>query len=123
MAAGTFEWRSRQITVDREIYCAFDVFRGVFEVARGQRSKVSVGIQDVMRPILLTGCEGAIICHAHPSNNSSNPSKADRQLTKDIQDAIKPFEGECTLIDHVVLTTDTWYSILGNESSASTRKN
>lgn len=96
--------------------------RGVFEVARGQRSKVSVGIQDVMRPILLTGCEGAIICHAHPSNNSSNPSRADRQLTKDIQDAIKPFEGECTLIDHVVLTTDTWYSILGNESSTKPTK-
>jgi hypothetical protein len=96
--------------------------RGVFEVARGQRSKVSVGIQDVMRPILLTGCEGAVIAHAHPSNNSSKPSAADRQLTKDIQEALKPFEGECTLIDHVVLTTDSWYSILGNERSTAAKR-
>jgi len=76
--------------------------RGVAEVARGQRSRVGVGVNDILRTVLASGCEMFFVIHDHPSS-SARPSEADRQLTKDIEKACEPYSGEIFFADHLVL--------------------
>jgi DNA repair protein RadC len=84
--------------------------RGVCEVARGQRSRVTVGPADVLRPVLTAGAEGFIVCHNHPSGKAE-PSKADRDLTKKIAEATKPYGKDVCFIDHCVVGLRQVYSI------------
>jgi hypothetical protein len=76
--------------------------RGVSEVHRGQRSRVSVGVSDVMRIVIATGAEGFVCVHQHPSGNAG-PSEADIELTKSINDACQPFGKDITFLGHVVI--------------------
>jgi DNA repair protein RadC len=76
--------------------------RGVHELARGQRSGVSVGVNDVMRAVLASGCSYFLAFHTHPSSNST-ASQADKDLTRDIEEACKPYSGEILFADHVVI--------------------
>jgi hypothetical protein len=80
------------------------------EVARGQRSKVSVGVEDVMRAVLASGCEGYLVVHQHPTGKC-HPSKADRQLTEQIKLATKPFGSGVKFLDHCVVGSRQIYSI------------
>jgi DNA repair protein RadC len=50
---------------------------------------------------------GIIVSHNHPSGNL-NPSQADRTLTKRIKEAGVILD--ITLLDHVIITTDGYYS-------------
>lgn len=77
-----------------------DHLRGVFEIARGQRSQVSIGIEDIVRVVTASGADGFYAVHSHPSGDSS-PSKADGELTDSIADAFK--ELDITFGDHVVV--------------------
>jgi hypothetical protein len=81
------------------------------EVARGQRSRVTVGVGDVMRAVVVSGCEGFIVCHNHPSGRCQ-PSKADRQLTEQIKKATAPFGNGVKFLDHVVVASRQCYSIV-----------
>lgn len=85
-----------------------------FEVARGQRSSEVVGVDDVMRVVILSGCEGFVVVHNHPSGDP-HPSAADRDLTRQIADATKPFGKSIKFIDHVVVGSGSCYSIVGKE--------
>lgn len=88
--------------------------RGVCEIARGQRSKVTVSPADILRPVLIAGAEGCILVHQHPSGKC-DPSEADRQLTKSVRDCIKPYGSSITLADHVVIGSGEFYSIAENK--------
>lgn len=55
--------------------------------------------------------EYVIICHNHPSGNVS-PSTADIQVTKKIKDTLKIFD--CELMEHIILTADSYYSFADN---------
>ena len=100
---------------DSEVFCVILLdlrgnLRGVCEVARGQRSRVTVGIADVLRPVVTSGAEGFIVVHNHPSGKAS-PSKADRDLTRLIAEATKPYGKDVCFIDHVVIGLGQAYSI------------
>jgi hypothetical protein len=84
--------------------------RGVSEAHRGQRSRVGVGVSDVMRIVIASGAEGFLVVHNHPSGNPT-PSKADRDLTEQIEAAAKVYGSEITFFDHVVVGTGAYYSI------------
>lgn len=57
-----------------------------------------------LRAALLSGGEGAILFHCHPSGIAAEPSKADKDTTKAFD---KAFEGiGMPLIDHVILGGD-----------------
>lgn len=104
---------------DQEVFCVvlLDLrgnLRGVCEVARGQRSRVTVGVADVLRPVITSGAEGFIVVHQHPSGKCS-PSKADRDLTKLIADAAKPYGNGVTFIDHCVIGLKEVFSICENK--------
>ena len=93
--------------------------RGVAEVARGQRSRVAVGVTDVMRVVrachimdlvLLAGGEAFLVVHNHPTGNPS-PSKADVELYRTVKDAAAPYGSELTFLDHVVIGLGHYHSI------------
>jgi hypothetical protein len=84
--------------------------RGVAEVARGQRSKVTVGIDDVMRVVISTGAEQFVCVHQHPSGTAT-PSDSDLQLTKQIKEAAELFGNDVVFLDHVVVGIKEYYSI------------
>lgn len=85
--------------------------RGVCEVARGQRSRVTVGVADVMRPVIAGGAEGFICCHQHPSGKVA-PSKSDLDLTKHIREATRPYGKDVCFIDHCVIGLGRIHSIV-----------
>jgi hypothetical protein len=100
---------------DQEVFCVvlLDLrgnLRGVCEVARGQRSRVTVGVADVLRPVIASGAEGYLVVHQHPSGKAM-PSKADRDLTRLIAEATKPYGKDVCFIDHVVIGIGQAYSI------------
>jgi len=80
------------------------------EIARGQRSHVAVGVNDVLRAVLDSGCEGYYVCHSHPTGKCT-PSKADRDLTDQIKRATLPFGREVKYLDHFVVGRRQIYSI------------
>ena len=80
------------------------------EVARGQRDRVTVDASDVMRPVITSNCSGFIVVHNHPSG-AAKPSQADRSLTKNIQQAAKPYQ-PVVMIDHVIVGRREYYSIV-----------
>jgi DNA repair protein RadC len=80
------------------------------EIARGQRSHVAVGVNDVMRAVLQSGCEGFFVAHGHPTGRCT-PSKADRDLTNQIKAATVPFGREVKYLDHFVVGRRQIYSI------------
>jgi hypothetical protein len=92
---------------DQEVLCVvlLDVrrqLRGVSEIHRGQRSRVSVGVTDVMRVVIASGAEAFVCVHQHPSGNS-RPSDADVSLTRSIDQACSPFGKDLTFLGHVVV--------------------
>jgi RadC-like JAB domain len=100
---------------DQEVLCVvlLDVrrqLRGVSEIHRGQRSRVSVGVTDVMRVVIAAGAEAFVVVHQHPSGHSK-PSDADVSLTKSIDRACAPFGKDLTFLGHVVIGTKEFSEI------------
>jgi hypothetical protein len=83
--------------------------RGVAEVHRGGRSRVSVSLIDVLRVVVASGAEGFVVVHNHPSGKAS-PSPADKDLTKSIERAAKLFDGDMKFVDHVICGNGEYYS-------------
>jgi DNA repair protein RadC len=102
-------------TEDQEVFLVVlgDVrgqLRGVAEVARGQRSMVHVGPDDVMRVVLVEGAEMFVVVHNHPSGDPK-PSQGDLDLTKVIRQVVAPYGPRITFCDHVVIGLGSFYSI------------
>lgn len=74
------------------------------EVARGQRSKVAIGVDDTWNAVIAAGAEKFWICHSHPSGKSK-PSPADVDLTKDVLKATSVLspDGRIACLGHVVI--------------------
>jgi proteasome lid subunit RPN8/RPN11 len=99
---------------DREVFLVICLdFRGQLrdyvELSIGQRHRVAVDIEDVLQVMILSGCDGAAVCHVHPSGNAE-PSRADRQLTKSIEEAMAIACPNVKLIDHLVVGNGQFYS-------------
>jgi hypothetical protein len=85
-------------------------FRGLAPIAKGQRSKVHVGLSDIMRIVLAAGASRFILIHNHPSGRAT-ASKADKALTKSLAVAVRPFKGDVQFLDHLVIGRSEYYSI------------
>ena len=64
--------------------------------------------REVFRPVFSYSAVAVILVHNHPSGNV-NPSAADIRVTKQLHDAAKLLGVD--LIDHVIITADTYQSI------------
>lgn len=77
-----------------------------YEVARGQRDRVAVGLDNVMDAASDARCAAFLCVHNHPSG-SPKPSDADIELTRDIRRATPPGR---VFVDHLIITPGCVYS-------------
>jgi hypothetical protein len=82
---------------------------GVDEVARGARDRVDVDIARVFASVAVYRPHHYIVVHNHPSRKA-NPSQADKDLTKTIEEASRPFSRSSAFVDHVVVGMGEYYS-------------
>lgn len=97
---------------DQETFCVvlLDIrggLRGVCEVHRGERSRVGVGVPDILRVVLESGAEGFAVVHNHPTG-LAEPSEADEDLTEAIRKGAEA--ADLVFVDHVVIGVDQYYS-------------
>ena len=91
-------------------------YRGHSEIARGQRSRVGVGVDDVVSIVTKVQGERVFIVHNHPSGDPS-PSRPDKELTDTLRKALsgKGFE-DVVIVDHVIIGSATSFSLEENKS-------
>ena len=65
----------------------------------------------IMKEAILCNATGMIIAHNHPSGNEK-PSKEDNLITEQVKKAAETLN--IRLIDHVIVTSNTYYSYMDN---------
>ena len=70
-----------------------------------------VDVRLIMKEAILCNATGMIISHNHPSGNEK-PSKEDNLITEQIKKAADTLN--IRLIDHVIITSNTYYSYMEN---------
>jgi len=78
--------------------------KGYTITGRGEASSVMAPVKPTVRAALLSGGEGAILFHVHPSGVEAEPSKADKDTTKAFARAFE--QVDMRLIDHIILGGD-----------------
>lgn len=80
---------------------------GVFEVSTGSTTATVADPKIIFAAAIKANASGIIIAHNHPSGNLS-PSQQDIDLTRKVKDGGKILEVQ--LLDHVIITTESYYS-------------
>lgn len=80
---------------------------GIKKISESGISSTLVDVRIVLQAALLCNASGIIVAHNHPSGNL-NPSSSDVKMTAQIKEASKVMD--MTLLDHVILTSDSHYS-------------
>jgi DNA repair protein RadC len=81
---------------------------GCFEVARGTVDESAIYPREIATRVLLTNARAVIIAHNHPSG-STNPSKADMNVTRKVKDVLSMLGID--LLDHIIVAHDRTYSM------------
>ena len=81
-------------------------------LSQGGATSTVFDVKSVIKQAILTRAEAVALCHNHPSGNLL-PSPQDDALTRKFVDACKTVD--LRMIDHVIVTTDGFYSY-ANES-------
>jgi len=76
-------------------------------VCKGGYAHLEIRAADVIRPLLFTNGNSAILAHNHPSG-SLNPSEEDILFTRHVNEAFKLMS--LNLLDHIIYTADGYYS-------------
>lgn len=79
----------------------------VHKISEGTTDTAPVDIKFIMQGAIMTNAATLIVCHNHPSGNTS-PSQADRKLTERIKQAAALFGVK--LMDSIIITTTNYYS-------------
>lgn len=80
---------------------------GIFEIGHGSVNASIVGPREVFVRLCLCGAAAFFLVHNHPSGEV-NPSKEDRELTKEIAQCGKLMR--IPLVDHIIIGNGSWYS-------------
>lgn len=81
---------------------------GILSVSKGGISGTLTDIRLIFQGALKSNASGIIVCHNHPSGNSS-PSESDRKITQKIKDAGNLMDIQ--LLDHlIILPIEGYYS-------------
>ena len=84
---------------------------GYAKISQGGIVGTVVDKKILLKYVVESLASGIILAHNHPSGNT-NPSQADLNITKDLQQLCKLVDSE--ILDHVILTTDSFYSFADN---------
>ena len=80
---------------------------GIFEVSSGGVSGTVADPKLIFSAALKANASSLILAHNHPSGNT-NPSEADRALTKKVKEGGKLLE--IAVLDHIIVTTEGYRS-------------
>ena len=81
---------------------------GCFEVSRGTVDESTIYPREIATRALLTNARAVILAHNHPAG-STNPSKADMDVTKKAKDVLTMLG--ISLLDHIIVAHDKTYSM------------
>ena len=81
---------------------------GCFEVSRGTVDESMIYPREIATRALLTNARAVILAHNHPSG-STNPSRADMDVTRKVKDVLKMLG--INLLDHIIVAHDKTYSM------------
>lgn len=84
---------------------------GIEQVYLGTATGTSVRINEVFRSCILTGGQGIVVVHNHPSGDHT-PSDEDKKLTEDLVAGARLLDIE--FLDHLVISSDGYTSIRSN---------
>jgi DNA repair protein RadC len=84
---------------------------GVYITSMGGITATVADVRLILAGALNVGATSIILCHNHPSGNTQ-PSNADIELTKKINNAAK--EMSLSILDHVIITKNDYYSFVDN---------
>jgi len=79
------------------------------EIARGQRDRVVVVVEDILRVVIASGCHGVVVAHNHPSGDAK-PSPSDVELTAKIKSAMATACPSIAFVDHIVVGSGEYFS-------------
>jgi len=68
-------------------------------------------IRMIVKPAVDLSASNVALCHNHP-HSSTNPSKADREMTKKAKEALALFD--IRLLDHLIISDGRYYSFVDN---------
>lgn len=84
---------------------------GYAKISQGGIVGTVVDKKILLKYVVESLASGIILAHNHPSGNT-NPSQADLNITKDLQQLCRLVDSE--ILDHVILTADSFYSFADN---------
>ena len=84
---------------------------GHFLVATGGPSAVSVNQKAVLMAAAMSGADGVVLCHNHPSGDPT-PGRHDIEMTGDLRKALAAIDVK--LLDHLVLADGKAFSFSEN---------
>ena len=79
----------------------------VMKISEGGITGTVVEVKHVIKPAIDLNATSIILCHNHPSGNTT-PSSADKEITQKIKQAALLFDVH--LMDHVIITEEGYYS-------------
>ena len=103
------------LEINESVICLFlnrnNATIGWFKVSQGGISSSIVDNRLILATALKCLASGIILCHNHPSGNTS-PSDSDIMVTKKLKEAAELFD--IHLLDHIILTDVSHYSLADN---------
>lgn len=97
-----FQEESKIILVNRANFVL-----GIYELSKGGISGTIVDIRIILSVALKCNASGIILVHNHPSGNT-NPSEADRKITRRLKEAC--YLLEISLLDHLIICKTDFFS-------------
>ena len=86
-------------------------------ITKGTLTSTLLDARTILRRALLNNAAAIILTHNHPSGNPA-PSNSDIKMTSDIKEACHLMS--ITLIDHLIISTDSYFSFADNTETAIT---
>ena len=80
---------------------------GYTQISEGGITETSADVRIILQAALLTNATAIILAHNHPSGKL-RPSRQDIALTEQVKKAAEIMR--ITVIDHIILTDDSYYS-------------
>ena len=87
---------------------------GWCKIGIGNKKSTIVDITQLVALAILSNADSLLIAHNHPSGNLI-PSRADIRLTRQVQEALRLHS--ITLVEHMIITRNGWYSIMTESKS------